>query len=405
MLFRLIDMALSALRRNRMRTALAILGVGIGIAAVIATAALGGGSALRVQAQLDSLGDTFIWIRAGNRNIGGVRTGSGGARTLTVDDSEALAAEIPEITKCSPNISGREQIIFGNQNWNTRYQGVSPDFFEIRQRTASRGTLFNVYDETHNARVVVLGSTVAEQLFGGDDPVGRSVRIGRFVYQILGVLESKGVGGGGLDRDDTMFVPFTTAMRLLERHPWISDVMCSASSATMVPVAEQKAVDLLRERHEIYGEEPNDFELQDPTAMIEMRARTTETLRLLLTAIGSVSLVVGGIGIMNIMLVSVTERRREIGARMAVGARVRDIRWQFLLEAATIGTCGGLAGIGLGIVASWLLGQYYDAPVVVSGRLIAAVTAAAIGAGLLFGYLPAHRASALDPIEALRAEN
>ncbi len=405
MLFRLIDMALSALRRNRMRTALAILGVGIGIAAVIATAALGGGGASRVQAQLDALGDNFIWIRAGNRNIGGVRTGSGGARTLTVEDAAALAAEVPEITKCSPRVNGREQIIIGNENWNTTYQGVSPDYFEVRKRTAALGTLFNDYDETHNARVVVLGPTVAEQVFNGDNPVGRSVRIGRFVYQVLGVLQTKGVGGGGVDRDDAMFIPISTARRLLERHPWINDIMCSASSATMLPVAEQKAAELLRERHELYGEDPNDFELQDPTAWLEMRARTTETLRLLLTAIGSVSLVIGGIGIMNIMLVSVTERRREIGARMAVGARVRDIRWQFLFEAAAIGTCGGLAGIGLGIVASWLLGQYYDAPVVVSGRLIAAVTAAAVGAGLLFGYLPAHRASALDPIEALRAEN
>ena len=323
MSFVVIHMAVAALRRNGLRTTLAILGVGIGIAAVIATAALGGGSAARVQQQLDALGDNFIWIRNGSRNIGGVRTGSGGGRTLTADDATAIAASVPDITLCSPRVTGREQIIIGNQNWNTTYQGVVPAFFEIRRRRATLGTLFNAYDIAHNARVVVLGQTVAEQLFGDTNPVGRSVRIGRFMYQILGVLEAKGSGRGGLDRDDAMFVPFPTAQRLLERERWVNDIMCSASSPGVLPHAEAQAVALLRERHELDDDEPDDFELQDPTEMLQMRARTVETMSLLLTAIGSVSLVVGGIGIMNIMLVSVAERRREIGVRLAIGARVQ----------------------------------------------------------------------------------
>jgi putative ABC transport system permease protein len=398
-------MAVAALRRNALRTSLAILGVGIGIAAVIATAALGSGSAARVQSQISALGEDFLWIRAGNRNMSGVRTGSGGARTLTADDASAIANEIPEITMCSPHVTGREQIIAGNQNWNTNYRGVSPAYFAIRDRTAILGTLFSAYDEQQHARVLVLGPTVAERLFGASNPVGQSVRMGRFFFQVVGVLGSKGAGRGGLDRDDAVFVPISTAQLNLNRKIWVNDVMCSVRSPDQMERAEVEAAELLRIRHGIEEDEPDDFEIQKPIETLQLRAETAASLRRLLTGIGGVSLLVGGIGIMNIMLVSVTERRREIGVRLAIGARVRDVRRQFLLEAAGIGFCGGLAGIALGLAGAWLLATGLGAAAVVSWDLMAGVVAVAIGAGLLFGYLPAHRASAVDPIEAMRAES
>ena len=395
---------MAALRRNRQRTALAILAVGIGIAAVITTAALGGGSAERIKDQIASLGEDFLWIRAGSRNIAGVRTGSGGARTLTVDDAISLAENVPDITMCSPRSTGRAQLIKGNQNWNTSYRAVSAPFFEIRGRSIVQGTVFSPTDEMNSGRVLVLGPAVADRLFGDASAVGQTVRMGQFLFQVIGVLESKGASRGGLDRDDAVFLPITTARRSLQRQTWVEDIMCSVTSPAVMDRAELQASDLLRDRHGLLPDEGNDFEIQKPLEILELRAQTAASLGWFLTAIGSISLVVGGIGIMNIMLVSVTERRREIGVRMAIGARVRDIRRQFLVEAAAIGLGGGLAGIGLGLIAGRVLAAYLETPIAVSGSLVFWVTVAAVGAGVLFGYLPAHRASALDPIQAVQSE-
>jgi putative ABC transport system permease protein len=388
-----------------MRTGLSILSVSIGIAAVIATAALGGGSGARIEQQMASLGDDFLWIRSGNRNVGGVRTGAGGQNTLTPDDAVALPREVPSILACSPRLQGRQQLVVGNQNWNTRYEGVSAGFFDIRKRTLSLGTAFNADDVTSASRVIVIGEAVRERLFGTDNPIGREVRAGVFVFRVIGVLQSKGTDVAGLDRDDTVLVPITTAMRNFDRRQYVDDVMCSVASPAAMDSAEAGAVMTLRARHRLLlSGAPDDFEVRKPIEFLQARAETAATLRRLLIGIGSVSLLIGGIGIMNIMLVSVTERRQEIGVRMAIGARMRDIRRQFMLESATIGLAGGLAGIALGIAASAAFAAALDTPMAVSPELIFWTVAIAIAAGVGFGYWPAFRASMLDPIDAMRAE-
>jgi putative ABC transport system permease protein len=403
--FKVILTALTALQRNGMRTFLSILSVSIGIGAVIATASLGGGSGARIDEQMASLGDDFLWIRSGNRNVAGVRSGSGGQDTLTPDDAVALAQESSSILACSPRLQGRQQLIIGNQNWNTRYEGVAANFFSIRQRNVMLGSAFNDDDVANASRVLVLGDVVRQRLFGDENPVGRDVRAGAFVFRVIGVLESKGTDVGGLDRDDTVLVPISTAMRSFDRREYVDDVMCSVASADAMETAEAEATALLRARHKLLATgAPDDFEVRRPIEFLEARAQTAATLRRLLIGIGSVSLVIGGIGIMNIMLVSVTERRQEIGVRMALGARMRDIRRQFLLESAAIGLAGGFAGIAIGLGASALLAHVLATPMALSVELIAWTVADAIGAGIGIGYWPAFRASILDPIEAMRAE-
>jgi putative ABC transport system permease protein len=402
---KVVAAAVRSLRRNAMRTGLSILSVSIGIAAVIATAALGGGSGARIDQQMASLGDDFLWIRSGNRNVGGVRTGAGGQDTLTPDDAAALAREVPVITACSPRLQGRQQLIVGNQNWNTRYEGVSANFFDIRKRALSLGTAFSATDVESASRVIVLGEGVRQMLFGADNPVGRDVRAGPFVFRVIGVLQSKGTDVAGLDRDDTVLVPITTAMRNFDRRQYVDDVMCSVTGPSAMDQAEAAAAVVLRGRHRLLeGGAPDDFEIRKPIEFLEARAKTAATLRRLLIGIGSVSLLIGGIGIMNIMLVSVTERRQEIGVRMAIGARMRDIRRQFMLESAAIGLAGGLAGVAIGIGASAAFAAALEMPMTLSGGLIAGTVAIAIAAGVGFGYWPAFRASTLDPIDAMRAE-
>jgi putative ABC transport system permease protein len=401
----LLRVVVSSLLKNRMRTMLTILGIGIGIAAVICTSALGTAGSIRVQQQMDALGENFLWIRAGSRNVAGVRTGGGNARTLLPEDAEAMVHSIPEITACSPQVQGREQLIAGNRNWNTRYQGVYPSYFEIRMRTFAAGVGFAEADLAAAERVLVLGSAVSERLFGEENPVGRTVRMGRFPFQIIGVLASRGSTRGGVDRDDAVFVPLTTAKASLDRRDSVSDIMCAVASPDQMTRAEVQATALLRLRHKLGDDEPDDFEIQRPIETLALRAQSARTMTLMLTAIGAVSLVVGGVGIMNIMLVSVTERKREIGVRLAIGARVRDIRAQFLLEAGVIGLIGGIVGIGVGWAAARVMSHQLEWPTVILPDVVATAVAAAVGAGLIFGYYPAHRASSLDPIEAIRLED
>ena len=404
MRFTVLRTALASISKHRMRAGLTILGISIGIAAVICTAALGQGSADRVRAQIDLLGEDFLWIRPGSLNLGGARSGWGGARTLTADDARALQDQVASIQLCSPVSQGREQLIANGDNWNTRYQGVLPGYFDIRRRTFRAGAAFGEFDERSGARVMVLGSGVADRLFPGMNPIGQDVRVNRFVFRVIGVLDPRGSERGGVDRDDVAFVPFTTANRSFDRRDWVADVMCSVTGSDRMDQAITEATALLRYRHGLVGGEDDDFQIQKPMEVIEMRAQTSRTLAWLLLAMGTVSLVVAGVGIMNIMLVAVSERRQEIGVRLAIGARIRDIRWQFLAEAAALGLAGGALGVLVGICGSWLLSQTSDVSARVSGEVALWTTVAALMIGVVFGYYPAHRASGLDPIEAIRGD-
>jgi putative ABC transport system permease protein len=357
-----------------------------------------------VQQQIDALGVDFLWIRAGSRRVAGARTGNGGAPTLVPEDAVAIETSVPGVTACSPQVGGREQVIFGGHNWNTQYRGVYPSFFEIRKRTLAAGTWFTGYELASARRVLVLGMAASERLFGSENPVGRVVRMGRFPFQIIGVLESRGSSRGGVDRDDVVFLPLTTAKKTLDRRDAVSDIMCSVSSPEAMAGVEAGVTALLRARHRLAEGAVDDFQIQRPVETLQLRARSAQAMTAMLTAVGAVSLVVGGVGIMNIMLVSVTERKREIGIRLAIGARARDVRWQFLLEAAAIGLAGGVIGVFTGWASAHILSSQFGWPTVILRDAVVTSVATAITAGLVFGYYPAHRASNLDPIQAIKTE-
>jgi putative ABC transport system permease protein len=404
MMFRSLRIAVIALRRHQLRTGLTTLSISVGIAAVMCIVALGEGSRAQVQQLIDEMGEDFIWIEAGDRNIGGVRTGARGARTLVVEDAEAIVDSVPDVVACSPQVDGREQLIAGNMNWNTRYQGVNEHFFEIRRWRMASGVPFSRYDVQNDARVVVLGGVVAERLFGDEDPVGKEFRMGRFPYKVVGVLQRKGASRAGIDRDDAVIVPYTTVRQFLNGRYWLDDIVCLVGSPDVMERAESQIVTLLRARHELTDEEPDDFDIRRPLEALELRAETTRRMTMMLTGIAAVSLVVGGIGIMNIMLVSVTERTYEIGLRLAVGARIADIRHQFLTEAALLGIAGGVIGVLGGYSASAILSASYGWNTASAGETAMLALVIAAGAAVVFGYYPAHRASLLDPVDALRAE-
>ena len=404
-LFRTFGIAVRALARNRLRTLLTILGITIGIAAVICTVALGAGSAAQIQQQMAHLGDNFIWIENGAANVGGVRIGAMTVAKLTVEDSQAMVDEVPSIVRCSPNSDGRTQIVRGNQNWYTQYRGVSPDYLLIKAWPVVLGTAFSDYDVANRNRVVILGQTVVRQLFGDDDPIGQPVRIGSMPATVVGVLQGRGNSTTGQDQDDTLFMPYTTVIHYLKGNtPYIDDIMCSATTNDAIPGARDAIADLLRARHRIAEGAPDDFNMRTPEDSLRLQADTANTMQAFLSAVASVSLLVGGVGVMNIMLVSVTERTREIGLRMAIGAREHDVRVQFLAEAATLGALGGLFGVCAGLIGSNAIAQAYAWPMVVSSQTIVWSVAFSAAVGLVFGYYPARRAAALDPIEALRIE-
>jgi putative ABC transport system permease protein len=404
MILTILRLVLASLFRNGLRTSLTILGIAIGIAAVMCTASIGAAGTARVQRQIDALGEDFLWIRAGSARVAGARTGAGGAQTLVPEDAVAIESSIHGVSMCSPQVGGREQIVVSGRNWNTQYRGVYPSFFEIRKRTLAAGTWFTDYELAGAARVLVLGMAASERLFGEENPVGRVVRMGRFPFQIVGVLDSRGSSRGGVDRDDVVFLPLTTSKKTLDRRDAVTDIMCAVAAPELMARAEAGVVALLRARHKLAEGAPNDFQIQRPLETLQLRAQSAGAMTAMLTAIGAVSLVVGGVGIMNIMLVSVTERKREIGIRLAIGARARDVRWQFLLEAAAIGLVGGIAGVGLGWASAEILSSHFGWETVVLAEVVATAVATAVGAGLVFGYYPAHRASNLDPMEAIRTE-
>ncbi|HEY2852434.1 MAG TPA: ABC transporter permease [Gemmatimonadaceae bacterium] len=396
--------ALKALSRNRMRSMLTMLGIVIGVSAVICTVAIGDGAASKVSDAIASIGANMIWIEAGNRNVGGVRTGSYGSRSLLVGDAKAIQQQILLVTNVSPSVDTRVQLIHGNQNWSLSVRGVAPEYLAVKSWPIARGEMFNARDVDGAANVCVLGSTVVGQLFTDEDPIGETIRVNGEECRVSGVLAPKGQSVTGQDQDDTMMMPYTTVMKKLMGHWWLDDMMMSAVSAQAQPMAEDQIKALLRDRHRLRADQPDDFNIRHPTEIGQVVAESARTMEVLLASVASVSLFVGGVGIMNIMLVSVTERTREIGLRLAVGARARDVLRQFLIEALLLSIVGGALGVAVGLLASHFIASTLAWPTRVSPTAMALAFGVAGAIGLVFGYYPARRAAGLDPIEALRFE-
>jgi len=400
----LLRSAVVALLRNKMRSVLTVLGITIGIAAVICVVAIGKAGQARVEQQLNNLGDNFVWVEAGGRAVNGVRTGTHGTKSLVYADAVAIKNQVSLIKSVSPNVDGNIQIIYANQNWYTRYRGVSPEYFDIARWYIDQGAAFSQDDVDRAADVCVIGRTVREQLFGVDDPIGKVMRVKDLPCKIVGTLMPKGLSMSGQDQDDIIIMPYTTAMKKISGITWLDDILCSAVSQGSVKPAGQEAAAILRDRHHLRPEEEDDFNIRNPEDIIQAQLEASKTLTVLLIAIASISLVVGGIGIMNVMLVSVTERTREIGMRVAVGATEEAIQLQFLGESVMLSLVGGGAGVLFGILGSYLVGKTLEWPMEMSleAVVVAALFSAAVG--VFFGYYPARKASLLDPIEALRYE-
>ena len=396
--------ALLALRRSLLRTCLTALGLIIGVAAVITIVSLGHGAKATIEDQVEEAGTNLVIVSAGNWTVGGVRLGMGSSSTLTAADAEAMRA-LPGVMYVSPSVRTRQQIIAGAQNWSANIEGVGADLPMIRSWPLAAGTFFGPGDVANVEKVAVIGTVVRDVLFGPDtNPVGRHVRIGIHPFTIVGVLASKGQSGGGDDQDDAVFIPYTTAQKRLMGVDFLRTISISASSAEAVsPVAREVAM-LLRIRHNIMPGDPDDFRVRTLDEMIAVRTRTTRTMTTLLAAIAGVSLLVGGIGVMNIMLVSVTERTREIGIRVAVGARRRDVMRQFLTEAVILCAAGGLLGVALGYGISHGITQVLGWPTTTSADASMLAFVFSAGIGIFFGWYPATRAAATEPIDALRFE-
>src|SRR4051812_6360753 len=396
--------AVKALARNKMRSALTMLGVVVGVSAVICTIAIGDGAASKVREAITSIGANMIWIEAGGVNKNGVRTGSYGTKSLTLGDAKAIQQQISSVTNVSPNVDTRVQLIYGNQNWNSTVRGVSPEYLAVKSWPVIRGEMFTTREIDAAANVCDLGRTIVEQLFSDDDPVGHTIRVKDQTCNVIGVLGPKGQSATGQDQDDTFMMPYTTVMKKIMGQYWLDDIMMSAVSAEAAPGAEEAIAALLRERHRIRPDAQDDFNIRHPTEIAEAVAQSAQTMEVLLASVASVSLLVGGVGIMNIMLVSVTERTREIGLRLAVGARGRDVLRQFLVEALLLGLVGGGMGVGLGLLGSLFIATALAWPTHVSEKAVLLAFAFSAGIGLFFVYSPARRAARLDPIDALRFE-
>jgi putative ABC transport system permease protein len=398
-----LRIALKALNRNKLRTMLTMLGMIIGVGAVITMVALGKGAQTTIEEQVKAAGTNMITITAGNFSQGGVRMGQGQSTRLRPEDAEALR-EVPGVQFVVATTETRGQVVAGNQNWNTRTEGTDVEMPLIRSWPMKFGTFFTTQDVRAAAKVAVLGSLVAETLFGPDvDPTGETIRIRTQPFRVIGVMSSKGQSGTGQDQDDVIFTPYTTVMKKLQGQQHINRIVVSAATPDVQPVADSIAA-VLRIRHEVMPGDPDTFTVRTLEEMANMRSETARTMGTLLAAIAGVSLLVGGIGIMNIMLVSVTERTREIGLRMAIGARGKDVLLQFLVEAVVLSLFGGMIGIAFGFGLAEAAERFLQWPTTIPPNAIGMAFGFAAATGVFFGFYPARKAARLDPIEALRFE-
>ncbi len=396
-----------ALRVNKMRSALTMLGIIIGVGAVIAMVAVGAGASRQIAAQISSMGSNLLIILPGATTAGGVRMGAGTQSTLTMGDAEAIQKECPAVAFVAPTLGGVAQVVSGHLNWSTGVSGTTADMLEVRDWDLTAGRPFTQQDVKSATKVALLGQTVVDNLFGDQDPVGQTIRIKNVPFTVIGVLAPKGQSAQGQDQDDTILIPVTTAQKKLfgTQFPgMVRIIMVKAKSAEDLSAAEKQITELLRQRHRIGQKQDNDFTVRNLTQIMQAAEQSTQVMTLLLGAIASVSLLVGGIGIMNIMLVSVTERTREIGIRMAIGAKTWDIRLQFIIEAVTLSLIGGIIGIFVGVAASLVLSSVSGWPTVISPLSILLSFGFSGMVGIFFGFYPAYKASLLNPIDALRYE-
>ena len=399
--------AYRSLRANRMRSILTMLGMVIGVSAVIAMVAIGAGANERIAAQISSIGSNLLLVLPGSTTSGGLRSGSGSAPTLTMADARAIGRELPAVRLAAPSIRSTSPVVYGNQNWSTLIQGVTPEYFEIRDYRLAEGRFFTADEVDASSKVAVIGRTVVRNLFGDESPAGEILRIKRVPFTVVGVLAEKGQSPQGQDQDDIIIAPITTVQNRLigSQHPGsVGVIIAQAVDRESIGEAEREVVSLLRQRHRIGSGQEEDFSVRNLSEMLAVAESSTRVMSLLLGAIASVSLLVGGIGIMNIMLVSVTERTREIGIRLAVGARERDILVQFLIEAVFLSVAGGAVGILLGIGGSLLISRFAGWSTLISPGAVLVAFSFSAAVGIFFGFYPARKASRLDPIEALRHE-
>jgi putative ABC transport system permease protein len=403
-LLAILKIAVRALTRNKMRSLLTMLGIVIGVGAVIATVGLGQGAQQAVQDQIASMGTNLLYVSAGSVNKGGIRLGGGATKTLVYDDMKAILQQVPTAAQAAPVSGSSTQVVADNQNWSTRITGTEPQYFEIRNWDFAHGANFTQDDVTRAANVVVLGATVQQNLFGNSDPTGQTVRIGNLPFQVVGVLQAKGQSGIGQDQDDGVFVPITTLQKKITGQDWLQNIMVSATSQDASYAAQGQITSLLRDRHRIRPGQDDDFSVRNLADGAQLADESSKVMTLLLASIAGVSLIVGGIGIMNIMLVSVTERTREIGIRIAIGATESDVLRQFLSESVVLSLAGGLMGILFGVASSITITKVLGWSILISPMAVGAAVVFSMAVGVFFGFYPARKAAMLDPIEALRFE-
>jgi putative ABC transport system permease protein len=396
--------ALRALRRNKLRTGLTALGIIIGVASVVAMVALGNGAQNRIESRVAALGQNLLMVFAGSRRSGGVNTGLGSASTITLADADAMVREVPDIVAVSPEVTSAAQAIANGRNWSTSIVGESPDYLKIRDWKLASGAMFTDRDIRAATKVAIIGSKTANELFGPFNPIGQSVRVKNIPFTIIGLLETKGAGMGGQNQDDRIIIPFTTAMKRITGDRYLRSINVQVASSERMEAAQQQITSLLRQRHQLSAGREDDFNIFNQKEIADTVGSISKIITLLLGSVAGISLLVGGIGIMNIMLVSVTERTREIGIRIAVGAQPGDIRLQFLIEAVTLSLLGGLIGVLCGVGVSRLVQVFADFKAVVSTGSILLAFGVSSAIGVFFGFYPASKAARLDPIDALRYE-
>ncbi len=404
-LLAIIRIAMRALARNKMRSSLTMLGIIIGVGAVIAMVSVGQGAQEQAQRQIAAMGSNMLFVASGTISRGGMRMGWGSTKTLVYDDLAAIKRECPSVEDAAPGSQTSAQVVFGNDNWSTNVNGTEPQYFDIRTWPFAEGGPFTMGDVSLAANVAVIGESVRKNLFGPTDPIGETVRINNLPFRVVGLLQPKGTSAaGGQDQDDVIYVPITTLQKKITGQPWLRWIVVSAVSQPASYTAQQQITALLRDRHRIRPGQDDDFFVRNLADIADLADQNARLFTILVASIASISLIVGGIGVMNIMLVSVTERTREIGIRMAIGATESDVQQQFLIEAIVLSLFGGGIGIVVGVASSFLITRTLGWSVLVSPIAIVAAVIFSMAVGIFFGFYPAQKAARLDPIEALRYE-